>query len=263
MADQWYVRKGGKKHGPFTNEQLKKLAATGKIDRTDQLWKEGMEKWVPCSSAKGLFVAAAPASLAPPPPAFDNPLAAPDSDDPTAAFSGFEMPAYVPTPEEPPPLKPAEPPATSGYTPVKKASRQLEYADFGQRVGGAVIDNFVSAIFATPLIVLCFASKLIDITDKSQQSEGALMIQGIVWLTAFVYGTLLDSGRQGATFGKRAMSIRVTDVEGRRVGIGRAMLRQFIRPFSFFLFAGILLSFVTKRKQTLHDLISGTVVVKT
>ena len=26
MADQWYVKKGGKKHGPFSTDQLKKLA---------------------------------------------------------------------------------------------------------------------------------------------------------------------------------------------------------------------------------------------
>ena len=266
MADQWYVGKGGKKHGPFTNEQLKKLAASGKIDHADLLWKEGMEKWVPCSSAMGLFATAAAAprpAPPPPPPVFDNPLAAADPNDPTAAFAGFEMPAYVPTPEEPPPPKPAGTPATSGPAPIKKASRQFEYADFGQRVIAAVIDNFVSAGLATPLIILCFASKMIDITDKSQQAEGTLMLQGIVWLTAFTYGVLMDSGRRGATFGKRAMSIRVTDVEGRRVGIGRALLRQIIRPFSFFLLAGIVLTFITKRKQTLHDLVAGTIVVKT
>jgi uncharacterized RDD family membrane protein YckC len=154
------------------------------------------------------------------------------------------------------------PPATSGYTPIKKAGRQLEYADFSQRAIGAVIDNFVSTILATPLVVLFLASKVVDISDKSQQAQASLMIQGIVWLIAFTYGTLMDSGRQGATFGKRAMSIRLTDVEGRRVGIGRAILRQIVRPFSFFLFAGIALSFFTKRKQTLHDLVAGTVVVK-
>ena len=261
MADQWYVGKGGKKHGPFTNEQLKKLAATGKIDRTDQLWKEGMEKWVPCSSAKGLFVAAAPASLAPPPPAFDNPLAAPDSDDPTAAFSGFEMPAYVPTPEEPPPLKPAEPPATSGYTPIKKASRQLEYAGFIARGLAMTIDGVVLMI---PLVLFSFLimPPVAELGDGKKLAMAITMTQIVGNFVIVSYSSLMESSRRGGTVGKQAMRIRVTDLEGRRIGLGRAVWRNVAKPFSAFLLLGFILALLTPRKQTLHDLVSGTVVVK-
>jgi len=256
MADQWYVRKGGKKHGPFTNEQLKKLAATGKIDRTDQLWKEGMEKWVPCSSAKGLFVAAAPASLAPPPPAFDNPLAAPDSNDPTAAFSGFEMPAYVPTPEEPPPPKPIE--AAPNYKPIKAAKR-LNYAGLGARFVAMFLD---SLLFSIPVLILVFVLVLRG-TDRQDIQKLAILLQMCMPIVTVAYGTLMESGRDGATLGKRAMSIRVTDLEGRPIGLGKALLRNVGKAVPMVLFVGAILVLILPRKQGAHDLISGTVVVKT
>ena len=259
MADQWYVGKGGKKHGPFTNEQLKKLAATGKIDRTDQLWKEGMEKWVPCSSAKGLFVAAAPASLAPPPPAFDNPLAAPDSNDPTAAFSGFEMPAYVPTPEEPPPSKQAEPKPPT-ISPAKPA-RRLDYAGFGSRMGAFFIDGFVLLIPLLGISLGCMPP-VAELQNKDKLATAILGIQFFGTLFNLAYGAVMESSNSGGTFGKRVVGIRVADLQGRQIGMGRALVRNIVKPFSSFLAIGLILALVTPRKQALHDLAAGTVVVK-
>jgi len=260
MADQWYVGKGGKKHGPFTNDQLKKLAADGKIDRTDLLWKEGMEKWVPCSSAKGLFsaVAAAPLSPSPPPPAFDNPLAAPDSNNPTDAFAGFEMPAYAPTPEAPP-AKPAEP-QPPAISPAKPA-RRLDYAGFGSRVGAFFIDGFVLLI---PLLGISFGfmPPVAELQDKDKLATAILGIQFFGTLFNIAYGAVMESSNSGGTFGKRAVGIRVADLQGRQIGMGRALVRNIVKPFSSFLAIGLILALVTPRKQALHDLAAGTVVVK-
>jgi hypothetical protein len=55
MADQWYYARNNQKHGPLTGRQLKQAAATGQLQPTDMVWKEGMPKWVPASGVKGLF----------------------------------------------------------------------------------------------------------------------------------------------------------------------------------------------------------------
>lgn len=257
MPDQWYVRKGGKKHGPFTNDQLKKLAATGKIDRTDLLWKEGMEKWVPCSAAKGLFsaVAAAPLSPSPLPPAFDNPLAAPDSNDPTAAFAGFEMPAYVPTPEEPPPPKPIE--AVPHYKPIKAAKR-LDYAGLGARFVAMFLD---SLLFSIPVLILVVVL-VVRGTDRQDVQKLAILLQMCMPVVTVAYGMLMESGRDGATLGKRAMSIRVTDLDGRPIGLGKALMRNVAKAVPMVLFIGAILVLILPRKQGAHDIGAGTVVVK-
>lgn len=55
MADQWYFASDNKRIGPFSAEQLKKLAAEGSLLPTDTVWKEGIEKGVVATKVKHLF----------------------------------------------------------------------------------------------------------------------------------------------------------------------------------------------------------------
>ena len=45
MAEQWYYAKGGQQHGPINAEGLKQLAATGRLQPSDLVWREGMPAW--------------------------------------------------------------------------------------------------------------------------------------------------------------------------------------------------------------------------
>ena len=58
MGPEWYYQQNGQKHGPVSGASLKQLAAAGKLQPTDLIWKEGMAKWLPAQSVKGLFPAA-------------------------------------------------------------------------------------------------------------------------------------------------------------------------------------------------------------
>lgn len=257
MAEQWFVKKGGKKHGPFTTDQLKKLASSGKIDRDDLLWKEGMEKWVTCGSAKGLFGTppAVPKPAAPPPRAA-NPLDDFDAGHPAAAFADFEVPTYVPTPEEPPPIKPVES-ATASYTPVK-AARRMDYAGLGARFVAWFID---SQVIGLPAVIAMFL--LIGFSNDPKQLQLLILsMQLVVPILMVIYGSLMESGRSGATLGKRAMGIRVADLEGRPIGLGRALLRNVTKSIPLVMVASALLVLGMPRKQGAHDLSAGTVVVK-
>jgi GYF domain 2 len=55
MADQWYYGPGATRLGPFTAQELKDLAAAGKIQSTDTIWKEGLEQGVPATRVRNLF----------------------------------------------------------------------------------------------------------------------------------------------------------------------------------------------------------------
>jgi hypothetical protein len=84
MAEQWYVARGKEKFGPYTAARLKELAAQGRVLPTDMLHKEGIPKWVPASSVKGLF-APNSAAKAPPPLPTASPQARPEAKPPTSA----------------------------------------------------------------------------------------------------------------------------------------------------------------------------------
>jgi GYF domain 2 len=56
MADRWYYAHDDIKIGPFSGQQLRDLADTGQIIRTDTIWKEGIVKGVSALKVKNLFL---------------------------------------------------------------------------------------------------------------------------------------------------------------------------------------------------------------
>ncbi len=55
MADQWYFAWGQHKFGPFTTLEMKELAASGRLQPADTVWKEGVATGVLASRVKNLF----------------------------------------------------------------------------------------------------------------------------------------------------------------------------------------------------------------
>lgn len=56
MASRWIVKRGDKEGGPFTSPQLKSLADSGQLRRTDLVTKQGENRYVPAEKVKGLFI---------------------------------------------------------------------------------------------------------------------------------------------------------------------------------------------------------------
>jgi len=57
---QWYYARDDKQHGPVTAAELKQLAASGRLQAVDLIWREGMDEWTPAARLKGLFPDARP-----------------------------------------------------------------------------------------------------------------------------------------------------------------------------------------------------------
>lgn len=56
MSDTiWYYARGESEQGPISSAQIKALAATGALRKSDLVWKEGMENWLPASEVDELF----------------------------------------------------------------------------------------------------------------------------------------------------------------------------------------------------------------
>jgi uncharacterized RDD family membrane protein YckC len=79
---------------------------------------------------------------------------------------------------------------------------------------------------------------------------------------AFPYFALMEGSRRQGTIGKQVVKIKVTDLVGNRISFGRATGRYFLKMVSSFEFMlGYLISFSDQR-QTWHDYISRTLVVR-
>ncbi|WP_440224625.1 RDD family protein [Dokdonella sp. MW10] len=78
----------------------------------------------------------------------------------------------------------------------------------------------------------------------------------------WLYFTLMESSGWQATLGKRALGIKVADLRGRRIGFGQATGRYFGAIISWLiLFVGYFMAGWTARRQSLHDLMAGTLVI--
>jgi uncharacterized RDD family membrane protein YckC len=96
-------------------------------------------------------------------------------------------------------------------------------------------------------------------------SNGSLFFGFVVALTSmWLYFAGFESSTAQSTLPGRWLGTRVTDLDGRQLTFRHATARHFamyvsaITPF----YVGYLMVFWTKRRQTLHDLIARTVVVK-
>lgn len=58
MAKLWFLRsEDGERRGPFSSQQLKQLANSGKLQPTDAVRPDGSIRWVQAKAIKGLFTA--------------------------------------------------------------------------------------------------------------------------------------------------------------------------------------------------------------
>jgi uncharacterized RDD family membrane protein YckC len=82
-------------------------------------------------------------------------------------------------------------------------------------------------------------------------------------VASIAYFSIMD-GKKGATLGKQAMGIRVVDANsGQVIGTGRGVGRYFARILSALpCYLGYLWPLWDDQKQTFHDKIVNTVVVK-
>jgi uncharacterized RDD family membrane protein YckC len=67
-----------------------------------------------------------------------------------------------------------------------------------------------------------------------------------------------------ATVGKKALGLVVTDMAGRRVSFGRATGRHFGKMITNIVpvFLGYVMAGFTQKKQALHDMLAGCLVLR-
>lgn len=87
---------------------------------------------------------------------------------------------------------------------------------------------------------------------------------GLQLVVSASYAVLMQTSSNQATLGMMGLGIKVTGLDGQRItrarALGRYLAYAVLTPITVGL--ALLLMLVTKRKQALHDLIAGTLVVR-
>ena len=145
------------------------------------------------------------------------------------------------------------------------------YAGFWRRVLAYLIDwaivSICASIIAFALVfVLAFymASVGIDIENENQNVQLLYFALGsfIGLIANWLYYTLFESSSKQGTPGKMAIGIIVTDLNGRKISFGKANGRFWGKIISgIILGIGFIMAGTTQKKQALHDIMAGTLVV--
>jgi len=137
----------------------------------------------------------------------------------------------------------------------------VEYAGLWRRFMAFAIDLMVAglAVFALAIILPIVLGPRIGVPG------GGVIVASfaIVWLiVTWFYWALMESSSRQSTVGKALMGMVVTDIDGKRVSFRRATGRHFGKlPSALVILAGFIMIGFTAKKQGLHDLITGSLVV--
>jgi uncharacterized RDD family membrane protein YckC len=167
---------------------------------------------------------------------------------------------------------------------VVQVSAPLPYAGFWERFAAYLIDGLILGIpfwLVVVAVIFMFGGFGVMLHRRAVDPSAAVNPNAAVAVLApmfmlFFLGMLvfiilqwlyfagMESSERQATFGKSVMSLRVTNYDGQRISFGHATGRFFAKivsglvPFAI----GYIMAAFTEKKQALHDLIAGTLVLK-
>lgn len=132
------------------------------------------------------------------------------------------------------------------------------HAGFWRRFAAYVLDAMIGAVLG---FIAGFMLGVVEVVLFRTYYRGTGYLLGLI--ISWLYYALCESSGWQATPGKLALGLRVTDLDGRRIGFGRASGRFFMKIVSgILLFVGYMMAGWTARKQALHDMVAGCCVVR-
>jgi uncharacterized RDD family membrane protein YckC len=144
---------------------------------------------------------------------------------------------------------------------------RTQYAGFWKRFAASFIDSvilyIVEAVAMVPLSTLIPELAMTNNETITAASSGPILFALTISIViGWLYYALMESSDSGATPGKMIMGIKVTDLNGKRVSFGRATGRYFGKMVSYLtLFIGFIMVGFTAKKQGLHDMMAGCLVL--
>jgi uncharacterized RDD family membrane protein YckC len=164
--------------------------------------------------------------------------------------------------------------------PVVYGQPGVQFAGFWLRVVAYLIDSVIMgigfmALFIPFAVMTGLTAALGSIhPGEDPRDVGALLgstfflglitLVSLALLGGWLYHAKMESSSWQATLGKKALNLRVTDMAGARVTFGRATGRHFAKLITGLipLGVGFALAGLTERRQALHDMLAGCLVLR-
>lgn len=180
----------------------------------------------------------------------------------------MENETTVPVVNQPstPMVQPVAPGVTIGLN-------NFNYASFGRRLLAGLVDTIVLSFVYIPLsLISSIATAGFSVASTEESPENVILVMILSTMVSLIQigiGALYYvyfTGSRGQTLGKMALGIKVVKADTQEVpGYTSAFLRETIGKFvsSLILALGYLWMIWDPKKQTWHDKIANTIVIRT
>jgi uncharacterized RDD family membrane protein YckC len=242
-----YLEREGKQFGPFALEEARRYISEGRFAAADLGWIEGMPEWRAVAQIPQLNFA---------------PQVAANAAAPSAPFQPFTHASA--------PNAPIYPGAYPGASTAQATHTQAEFATFWRRAAAFVIDALVASFISTviiTLLVLLFGmgymvSKLGPVDDQTGTAI-ALLLFVAPCVFNIAYFAFWNCTQGMAPPGKLLFGLVVVNSEAQKIGFAQSLFREGVRLVgSFFFLVTYFTQPLSARRQCLHDMFSGTVVLR-
>ncbi len=150
------------------------------------------------------------------------------------------------------------PTRSSGTERIVNFSPQLLQAPFVLRCAALFIDYML--LLAVPLVWMIVGRWINDGTPVLPFGPAVWLIIIVLWIINFLLLPLL----RGQTLGKMLTGLTILNMDGTNVRLGRLLLRNTVGYLisAVTLGLGFMISAVSSTGRSLHDYVSGTIVVR-
>ncbi len=141
--------------------------------------------------------------------------------------------------------------------PTTQIESAFRYAGFAQRFLAFVIDACILGVaLLVPFYGVSWALAALPLA--------AALLNGLIAVSiGWVYFAGLETSARQGTVGKMVLGLSVTDLEGQPVSLVRASVRYLTKAVSCALFClGFAMIMFSTRRQALHDMMSGCLVIQ-
>ena len=139
----------------------------------------------------------------------------------------------------------------------------MQYAGYWRRFTAFVIDAILFSVVQTVISVAVIGGVMTTMPGEEAAVVAVIAINLAMFTVMWLYFALMESSSLQGTLGKMMVGVVVTDVNGDRISFGRASGRYFAKGVSaVILMIGYVMAAFTERKQALHDIIAGCLVIR-
>ena len=143
-----------------------------------------------------------------------------------------------------------------------------DYAPVWRRFLAGLIDLSVVLLVVLPGVIAFFWVVEVVTGLLGMDREGGRFLAGIAAVLLgligdWLYHARMQSSPKQATYGKQFMGLKVTGLAGEPISFAQATGRHYAKFLStFMLMVGFFIAAVTRKKQALHDMVAGTLVIR-